>query len=212
MHTLPDGVIDLGPWRADDSEFAVTVSSARRSSDVYSVDRQSLQSTRWTESELGGLVSSELSEPELITWKSFDERVLSGFLYRPPQRFAGKHPLIINIHGGPEGQSRPTFLGRNNYFLNELGCAILFPNVRGSTGYGKSFLKLDNGQQRLDSVRDIGALLDWIGMQAGSGFPADYDHGRQLWRLHDAGVRQSNTTRGLPVRWTSWGFPTSARF
>lgn len=70
--------------------------------------------------------------------------------------------MIVNIHGGPEGQSRPNFLGRNNYFINELGCAIIFPNVRGSTGYGKSFTKLDNGMNRLDSVRDIGALLDWI--------------------------------------------------
>ena len=162
---LPTGVANLGPWCADNSEFAVTVSSARSSSDVYSVDGRSLQVTRWTESEMGGLVSSELPEPELVHWKSFDDRTISGFLYRPAAPAAGKCPVIINIHGGPEGQSRPGFLGRNNYFINELGCAMLYPNVRGSVGYGKSFTKLDNGLLRLDSVRDIGALLDWIGTQ-----------------------------------------------
>jgi dipeptidyl aminopeptidase/acylaminoacyl peptidase len=104
-----------------------------------------------------------LSLPQLIEWKSFDGRVISGFLYQPSSKFSGPRPVIINIHGGPEGQSRPNFLARNNYFINELGCAIIFPNIRGSTGYGKSFTKLDNGLQRLDSVRDIGALLDWIG-------------------------------------------------
>jgi dipeptidyl aminopeptidase/acylaminoacyl peptidase len=114
---------------------------------------------------MGGLTPEELSEPQLVTWKSFDDRTISGFLYRPARRFTGKRPLIINIHGGPEGQSRPDFLGRLNYFLNELGCAIVFPNVRGSVGYGKSFTKLDNGLRRLDAVRDIGALLDWIATQ-----------------------------------------------
>jgi dipeptidyl aminopeptidase/acylaminoacyl peptidase len=73
--------------------------------------------------------------------------------------------VIINIHGGPEGQSRPGFLGRTNYYLNELGIAVIYPNVRGSTGYGKTFVKLDNGMKREDSVKDIGALLDWIAQQ-----------------------------------------------
>ncbi len=162
---LPPGVGGLGRWRADDSEFAITISSARSSADVYSVNAQTLKSTRWTESEMGGLVSSELSEPELIQWATFDGRTISGFLYRPPKKTASKCPVIINIHGGPEGQARPGFLGRNNYFMNELGCAMLYPNVRGSVGYGKSFTKLDNALQRLDSVRDIGTLLDWIKTQ-----------------------------------------------
>ena len=91
--------------------------------------------------------------------------MISGFLYRPPAKFKGKRPIIVNIHGGPEGQSRPGFLGRNNYYLNELGVALLYPNVRGSTGYGKTFLQLDNGFKREDSVSDIGALLDWIATQ-----------------------------------------------
>ncbi|MFM7823198.1 MAG: alpha/beta hydrolase family protein, partial [Bacteroidota bacterium] len=95
----------------------------------------------------------------------FDGLEISGFLYRPNSKFTGKRPVIINIHGGPEGQSRPGFQGRNNYFLEELGVALIYPNVRGSTGYGKKFVALDNGFLRENSVKDIGALLDWIATQ-----------------------------------------------
>ncbi len=159
---LPVGVISLGKWRKDGSELAITLTSAQSSSDAYSVNAKTLELTRWTESEFGGLVPSDLSTAKLVEWKTFDGKSISGFLYEPSSKFEGKRPVIINIHGGPEGQSRPVFLGRNNYFLNELGCAILFPNVRGSDGFGKSFVKLDNGMLRLDSVKDIGSLLDWI--------------------------------------------------
>jgi len=89
---------------------------------------------------------------------------MSGFLYRPdPDRHKGKRPLIINIHGGPEGQATPRFLGRDNYLINELGIAIFYPNVRGSTGFGKRFVALDNGPWlRENSVLDIGAFLDQL--------------------------------------------------
>jgi dipeptidyl aminopeptidase/acylaminoacyl peptidase len=160
---LPDGIASVGAWHPNRNEFALTVASARSASDVYSVDADTMTVTRWTESELGGIAPEALSLPELIEWKSFDGRVISGFLYQPPSKYQGPRPVIINIHGGPEGQSRPNFLARNNYFINELGCAMIYPNVRGSTGYGKSFTKLDNALNRLDSVKDIGALLDWIG-------------------------------------------------
>jgi dipeptidyl aminopeptidase/acylaminoacyl peptidase len=113
-------------------------------------------------SETGGLNTEAFSEPELIRWKSFDDRTISGYLYLPPPRFSGRRPVIINIHGGPEGQFQPGFMGRNNYYLNELGVALIFPNVRGSTGYGKTFAQLDNGFLREGSYQDIGALLDWI--------------------------------------------------
>jgi dipeptidyl aminopeptidase/acylaminoacyl peptidase len=142
------------------------VGSARSVSDVVVLDTETGGVVRWTESELGGLVADTLSEPSLVKWKSFDGLEISGFLYQPSAaKFAGPRPVIINIHGGPEGQSLPVFIGRNNYFLNELGVAILFPNVRGSTGFGKTFVALDNGAKREDSVRDIGALLDWIRTQ-----------------------------------------------
>ena len=162
---VPAGVIEALLFHPAGNELAVTVASARSASDVYSLALRNNQITRWTESELGGLVAAELVEPQLAKWTSFDQREISGFYYRPPARFSGKRPVLINIHGGPEGQSRPRFIGRSNYFLNELGVALVYPNVRGSTGYGKTFVSLDNGIRREDSVRDIGALLDWIARQ-----------------------------------------------
>lgn len=107
---------------------------------------------RWTFSETGGLNTSGFSEPQLIHWKSWDDRSISGFLFRPPAKYAGKHPVIIDIHGGPEGQARPHFAGRNNYYTSELAIAMIFPNVGGSTGYGKTFQKLDNGFGREGSL------------------------------------------------------------
>src|SRR5437762_10217633 len=93
--------------------------------------------------------------------------MISGFLYKPPAKFTGKRPVLVVIHGGPEGQSQSTFLGRSNYVLNELGIALIYPNVRGSTGYGKAFSLLDNGFKREDTYKDINALFDWIGAQRG---------------------------------------------
>jgi dipeptidyl aminopeptidase/acylaminoacyl peptidase len=162
---LPLGQISGISWRPNSKEFGFTLVSAKSTADVYSLDLVSNKLERWTESETGGINTSDFSEPELVRWKSFDGRTISGFLYRPPVKFSGKRPVIIDIHGGPESQFRPSFLGRYNFYLNELGVALLFPNVRGSSGYGKTFLKLDNEYLREDSVKDIGALLDWIATQ-----------------------------------------------
>jgi dipeptidyl aminopeptidase/acylaminoacyl peptidase len=165
VESLPVGVIGGVRWHPSGREVGFSLNSARSPTDTWSVDAATGAATRWTESELGGLVATELSEPQLVRWPSFDGRTISGFLYRPAARFTGRRPVIINIHGGPEGQSRPVFLGRSNYYVNELGVAVLFPNVRGSTGFGKTFVKLDNGMKREESVQDIGALLDWIATQ-----------------------------------------------
>ncbi len=162
---LPLGVIYGLRWHKDNHDLGFTMASARATADVYSLDTRSGKVSRWTESETGGLNTQSFSEPQLIKWKSFDGLEISGFLYKPPARFSGKRPVIINIHGGPEGQSRPGFLGGNNYFINELGIVMIFPNVRGSTGFGKTFLKLDNGMNREHTFKDIGALLDWIERQ-----------------------------------------------
>lgn len=158
---LPVGVasgLEVAPW----GEVGLTLASARSPADAYSVNPASLAVRRWTQSETGGLDPSVNVEPQLVEVASFDGERVSGFLYRPdPAKFPGRRPLLLNIHGGPEGQSRPGFQGRNNYYLNELGVAIFFPNVRGSTGFGKRFVGLDNGpSQRENSVRDIGAFLD----------------------------------------------------
>lgn len=162
---LPIGLIFSLAWHNNNQDLGFTLTSARASSDVYSLNVATGTVERWTESETGGINTATFSEPELVEWRSFDDRPITGFLYRPPTTFTGKRPVIINIHGGPEGQFRPYFLARSNFYLNELGVALLYPNVRGSSGYGKTFLKLDNGYLREDSVKDIGALLDWIATQ-----------------------------------------------
>jgi dipeptidyl aminopeptidase/acylaminoacyl peptidase len=159
---LPVGLIGGLEWHNNGRDLGLVLTSARSPADVYSLDVTTGQLERWTESETGGLNAQAFSEPELVRWKSFDGRTISGFLYKPPSRFAGPRPVVVNIHGGPEGQSRPRFQGRGNYYLEELGVAILYPNVRGSMGFGKTFVKLDNGMLREDSVKDIGALLEWI--------------------------------------------------
>jgi len=159
---LPVGVVNSLEWHESGRELGLSMSSARAPSEFYSVDFAAQRIERWTESETGGLNTTAFAEAEVVRWPRFDGRSISGLLYKPPARFAGRRPVIINIHGGPESQSRPGFLGRNNYLIDQLGAAILYPNVRGSTGFGKSFAKLDNGRLREDSVKDIGALLDWI--------------------------------------------------
>jgi len=149
-------------WHRNNHELGFVMHSAKTPGDIYSYDLKTQRPDRWTRSETGNINTSSYTEPELIHWKSFDGKMISGFLYKPPARFTGKRPVVINIHGGPESQSKLGFIGKNNYFLNELGVAIIYPNVRGSSGYGKTFLKLDNGVQRADSYKDIAALIDSI--------------------------------------------------
>jgi dipeptidyl aminopeptidase/acylaminoacyl peptidase len=158
---LPDGLISTLAWNHDNRTLAFTISPADAPSDVFTVDARSKTIERWTESETGGVPAGTFAKPELVKWPTFDGRTISGFLYRNPVSSKGL-PVIIAIHGGPEAQFRPIYLGRYNYLLNEIGVAMIFPNVRGSDGYGKTFLDLDNGMKREDSVKDIGALLDWI--------------------------------------------------
>ncbi|MDX6578367.1 MAG: hypothetical protein QOE96_4320 [Blastocatellia bacterium] len=159
------GVISNLRWHNNGTDLAFVFSSARSVWDIYSVDTRTGKVTRWLRGSSNGIDVDKFAEPELIHWKSFDNREISGLLYRPPAKFTGKRPVIIDIHGGPDNQARPEFNGPDNYFVTELGIAKIYPNVRGSTGYGKSFLRLDDGYKREDAVRDIGALLDWIKAQ-----------------------------------------------
>ena len=160
---LPVGVISGVRWHPDGTVIGFSLESARSSLDAYSLEVATGRLDRWTSSETGGLNASAFAEPELVSWRSFDGREITGFLYRPPARFSGKRPVLVEIHGGPEGQSRPGFRGTSNYFINELGVALLLPNIRGSTGQGKTYLASDNGLLREGAYKDIGALLDWIG-------------------------------------------------
>jgi len=162
---LPTGLVGGVEWHPNNRDLGFVFSSAAEPYDVYSLDVTSGKVERWTRSETGGLNTSAFSKPELIRWKSWDGRSIPGFLLRPPARFTGRRPVVIDIHGGPEGQYRPDFNGRDNFFIEEMGVVLIYPNVRGSTGYGKSFQKMDNGFQREGSYKDIGALLDWIGTQ-----------------------------------------------
>ena len=150
---------------SDNTILSITLGTFNSGNDVYQFNTLTKKLTRWTESELGGMNLNGIEAPKLIHWKSFDSLDVSGFLYSANKSFKGKRPVIINIHGGPEGQSLPNFLGRNNYYVNELGVSIIYPNVRGSVGYGKTFTNLDNNYNRENSVKDIGALIDWIATQ-----------------------------------------------
>jgi len=158
---LPAGVIGALRWHKNGRELAFSLNNARSPGDCYSIDVTTGKVERWTASETA-VKTDAFPEAELVHWKSFDGKMISGFLYKPAAKFTGKRPVLVVIHGGPEGQSQPTFLGRANYYLNEMGIALIVPNVRGSTGYGKTFTLLDNGFKRDDTYKDINALFDWI--------------------------------------------------
>jgi dipeptidyl aminopeptidase/acylaminoacyl peptidase len=165
VEDVPKGLISGSGMRfaAKGNVLGFSFSSATRSGDVYTYDLKRRKLSRWTESEMGGLSSDNLIEPTLVEYASFDGRAIPAFYYRP--KGAGPFPVLINIHGGPEGQALPYFLPLAQYAVAEAGMAVIFPNVRGSAGYGKTYLTLDNGERREDSVKDIGALLDWIETQ-----------------------------------------------
>jgi dipeptidyl aminopeptidase/acylaminoacyl peptidase len=165
LANFPPGYVDGFRWHKGGRYLGFTLDSVRSPTDAYSLDTKTLTVERWTFSETGGLKTDNFVEPKVIRWKSFDGLSVSGFLYPPPARFKGKRPVVIDIHGGPEDQFQPYFQGRTYFYMNELGVALIYPNVRGSSGYGKEFLKLDNGYLRENSYKDIGTLLDWIKTQ-----------------------------------------------
>jgi dipeptidyl aminopeptidase/acylaminoacyl peptidase len=159
---LPAGVIGSLDWHQNNRDLGFGMESARATYDTYSLDVKTGKIDRWTESETGGINTQEFSLPEVVRWKTFDDKMISGLYFKPPAKHTGKRPVIVDIHGGPEGQARPWFQAETNYLVNELGVAVIQPNVRGSTGYGKTFVKLDNGFLRENSYKDIASLFDWI--------------------------------------------------
>jgi dipeptidyl aminopeptidase/acylaminoacyl peptidase len=180
IESIPTGVAGRMEFSPDGRRLAMTLNTATTPSDTFvlelgpePLDYGAL--TRWTFSEVGGLDTTTFSEPALISYPTFDEvdgkrREIPAWVYKPPGD--GPFPVVISIHGGPEAQSRPWFSSTYQMWLAKLGVAIVVPNVRGSAGYGKTYLGLDNGFRREDSVKDIGALLDWVEMQP------DLDAGR----------------------------------
>ena len=165
---LPRGVLTALDFSPDGSKLAIGLTTARSAGDVWSHDVAGGALTRWTTSELGDLDSARLAEPELIRFTSFDGLSVPAFIYRPVSAAPdARLPVIIDIHGGPEAQTRPGWNPGAQYFADVLGAVVILPNVRGSDGYGTRYLNLDNAEKREDSVKDIGALLDWIGTQPG---------------------------------------------
>jgi dipeptidyl aminopeptidase/acylaminoacyl peptidase len=165
---VPEGIVDGLFFDPEGSRLALTLSRPDAPTDAYVLDLEKRRLDRWTRSEVGGLDADTFVGPELIHYPTFDRvgqgpRTIPAFVYLPPG--PGPHPVYVYIHGGPEAQYRPRFSPALQYYVNEMGLAVVVPNVRGSAGYGKSYLKLDNGYLREDSVRDIGALLDWIGQE-----------------------------------------------
>jgi dipeptidyl aminopeptidase/acylaminoacyl peptidase len=163
---LPRGVLTAMGFSPDGRRIAFSMSSANSAGDVWAWNLRESRLTRWTSSELGGLDPARLAEPRLIRFRSFDGLSVPAFVYRPRNMPPGvRTPVIVDIHGGPEAQTRPGWNPGAQYFADQLGATVILPNVRGSEGYGKNYLNLDNAEKREDSVKDIGALLDWIAAQ-----------------------------------------------
>jgi dipeptidyl aminopeptidase/acylaminoacyl peptidase len=165
---LPPGSVGSTRFHPRLAELEFSLNNSQGPSQVWSLNPATGATEQWTRAAAPpGVDTSTFTEQQIVRWPSFDGRTISGILNQPPARFSGRRPVLIEIHGGPEGQATLGFIGRYNYFVNELGIALIQPNVRGSTGYGKTFLSLDDGFRREDSVKDIGALLDWIATQPG---------------------------------------------
>ena len=168
VDTMPVGVAFGLRFSPDSSQLGMTLNRPQVPSDAYALrlGRNPLKYgrlVRWTESETGGIKEKEFSAPELVRYPTFDGRRVPAWIHRP--KGEGPHPVIIRIHGGPEGQARPVFTTIYQMWVATLGAAVIHPNVRGSSGYGKTYAGRDDGFRREDAVRDIGALLDWIEAQ-----------------------------------------------
>jgi len=164
--SLPAGSVRALGIHPGSGEIAVAIDGAQGPSTVLTLAPTGGNAEAWTRAQAApGVDPTQFAGQQIVRWKSFDGRSISGLLSLPPDRFSGPRPVLVDIHGGPEAQARVGFLGRDNHYLDDLGIAIIRPNVRGSSGYGRTFLTLDNGMKREDAVKDIGALLDWIATQ-----------------------------------------------
>ncbi|OAI52000.1 peptidase S9 [Planctomyces sp. SCGC AG-212-M04] len=162
----PLGIVESLRFNDDGSKLGFTLSKPNAPADAYSIALKEGALTRWTYSEVGGLNPDRFIVPERVHFPSFDGQTIPAYVFKPKSATnKTPAPVLINIHGGPESQYRPFFTGFDQLLLNELGIAVIRPNVRGSDGYGKTYLQLDNAEKREDSVKDIGALLDWIAKQ-----------------------------------------------
>jgi dipeptidyl aminopeptidase/acylaminoacyl peptidase len=168
---LPDGQVGRIGFDRTGKKLAMTFDSAQAPRDVFVLELERNSLNRYTRSEVGPIDPLQFAPAELVRFPTFDrergkQRQIPAFVYRPAAaNFPGPRPVIIDIHGGPESQSVPTFSPFTQFLVREMGFVVIAPNVRGSSGYGKTYLDLDNGEDREDSVKDIGALLVWVGAQ-----------------------------------------------
>ncbi|MEY4032918.1 MAG: hypothetical protein RL492_112 [Verrucomicrobiota bacterium] len=160
---LKPGVLSNLAWRTDSHELGFTLNSEDSPSDAWSLDLDGGALTRWTNRTAKPKKDIPVLQPEVVRTPSFDGVSIPSLVYYPDaKKFPGKRPVLMCFHGGPEGQSRPGYRGSALYYLNELGVALVYPNVRGSTGYGRTYLGLDDTVKRADAVKDVGAVLDWV--------------------------------------------------
>src|SRR5580698_5043000 len=163
------GIIESLSFDAESTRLAFGFEAPNRPRDAYVLDIGANRLEAWTHSEAGAVDLQKFVTPRLMQFPTFDRadgraREIPVYVYEPST--PGPHPVLITLHGGPEGQFRPDFDPWLQYVVGELGFAVVAPNVRGSSGYGKSYLALDNGTLREDAVKDMGALLVWLDLQS----------------------------------------------
>jgi dipeptidyl aminopeptidase/acylaminoacyl peptidase len=173
------GIVGGLAFSEDQSKLAFTFNSAEYNTDIWMYDLNTKQLTQATKSDRAGIPQESFIEPQLIKFKTFDGRDIPAWYYKPRTetytklslKSAAKQtkvlPVIVSVHGGPEGQERPGFNGLYQYYLSR-GYAILAPNVRGSTGYGKTYTHLDDVKNREDSVKDLSFAVEWLKSKGGA--------------------------------------------
>ena len=159
--TLPRGVAGGVSFGPDGERFAVTASASTMNTNVYVVTVATGEAVRWTDASTAGIPRGSFAEPDLVRYPTFDDRTIPAYLSLPREVPAGGAPVIVDVHGGPESQRRPSFGALKQYFLSR-GYAVFEPNIRGSTGYGREYTHLDDVRNRMDSVRDIEQAVRWL--------------------------------------------------
>ncbi|WP_311171180.1 S9 family peptidase [Halobellus ordinarius] len=159
---LPRGVAGGVSFSPSGDRFAVTVTRRGDPANVYVVDSDTGAAERWTNASTAGIPRDSFVEPELVHYPTFDGREIPAFFSLPEtDAGTGETPVIVDIHGGPESQRRPSFSAVTQYFLAS-GYAVFEPNVRGSAGYGKAYSHLDDVENRMDAVADVEAGVEWL--------------------------------------------------
>ena len=188
MPALPGGVAGGVTYAPDGDRLALSASSPTRNTNVFVVDVAALReltaatpatggpavsagvvdaptvetgAERWTRASTAGIPRESFVEPELVRFESFDGLSVPALFSAPADTEVDRTPVIVDVHGGPESQRRPSFSGLTQYLLSR-GYAVLEPNVRGSTGYGRRYMELDDVDRRMDAVRDLRAAHDWL--------------------------------------------------